>query len=85
MTDEGKYDFKTSTGETLREWSLKKELDEAELMIQDLKAKRAQDRDEMRDLELKLQKKDGDYQSARREALGFEGDTKRLREQLADA
>ena len=38
MTDEGKYEFKTSTGETLREWSLKKELDEAELMIQDLKA-----------------------------------------------
>ena len=33
MTDEGKYDFMTSKGESLREQFLKRELDEAELMI----------------------------------------------------
>ena len=33
---------------------------------------------------MKLQKKDGEYQSARREALGFEADAKRLQEQLQD-
>ena len=62
MTDEFKYDHMSATsGETLREWSLKKNLEEAELMIQELKSQRAEDREEIRELELKVQRKDGEY------------------------
>ena len=38
----------------------------------------------MRELEVKLTKKDGDYQAARREALGSGETVKSLRSQIAD-
>ena len=68
----------------LKEWSLKKNLEEAEHLIQELKSLRAEDRDNARELEVKLTKKDGDYQAARREALGSGETVKSLREQLGD-
>ena len=87
MTDEGKYSYMSTTDaapNNLREFSLKKNLEEAEHLIQELKALRAEDRDNIRELEVKLTKKDGEYQNARREALGSGETVKSLREQLAD-
>jgi hypothetical protein len=68
----------------LKEWSLKKNLEEAEHLIQELKVLRATDREEMREIELKLKKKDGDYQAARREALGSGESIKSIKDQLID-
>ena len=68
----------------LREFTLKKNLEEAEHMIQELKSLRAEDRDAIRELEVKLSKKDGDYQAGRRQALGSGETVKGLREQVAD-
>lgn len=73
MTDyKVKYDYMDKDGkpQSVKEWSLQKDLDDAHLLIQELQAKRAEDKEEIRNLELKLKKKDGDYSSARREALG---------------
>ena len=73
MTDfKTKYDYQSKGGEpqSVKEWSLQKELDDAHLLIQELQAKRAEDKEEYRELELKMKKKDGDYQAARREAIG---------------
>ena len=87
MTDyKGKYDYMPKDGEpqSVKEWSLQKDLDDAHLLIQELKAKRAEDKEEIRELELKLKKKDGDYSAARREALGAQETVKRMQEQLAD-
>ena len=87
MTDEGKYSYMSATDaapNNLKEFSLKKNLEEAEIMIQELKALRATDREEIRELEVKLKKKDGDYQAARREALGSGETVKSIKEQLID-
>ena len=87
MTNEGKYTYMSAEDgapSNLREFSLKKSLEEAEHMIQELKSLRAEDRENIRELEKKLTKKDGDYQAARREALGSGETVKSLREQLGD-
>ena len=68
----------------MKEWSLQKDLDDAHLMIQELQAKRAEDREEIKALELKMKKKDGDYSAAKREALGATETVKRMKDQLAD-
>ena len=73
MTDyKVKYDYMGKDGQpqSVKEWSLGKELEDANLLIQELQAKRAEEKEEYRNLEVKLKKKDGDYSSARREALG---------------
>ena len=73
MTDyKGKYDYTSGSGEpqSVKEWSLQKELDDAHLLIQELQAKRAEDKEDFRNVELKLKAKEGDYSAARREALG---------------
>lgn len=49
-----------------------------------MKSLRASDREELRELEIKLKKKDGDYQAARREALGSSETIKSLKDQLVD-
>ena len=85
MTDfKTKYDYQSKGGEpqSVKEWSLQKELDDAHLLIQELQAKRAEDKEEYRELELKMKKKDGDYQAARREAIGAQETVKRIQEQL---
>lgn len=87
MTDEGKYSYMSASDagpSNLKEFTMKKNLEEAEHLIQELKSLRAEDRDTIRELEVKLTKKDGDYQAARREALGSGETVKSLREQLAD-
>ena len=64
MTNEGKYSYMSSEDaapNNLREFTLKKNLEEAEHLIQELKSLRAEDRDTIRELEIKLTKKDGDY------------------------
>ena len=83
MTDVGKYSYMSAEDaapNNLRELSLKRSLEEAEHMIQELKSLRAEDRENIRDLERKLTKKDGDYQTQRREALGSGETVKSLRE-----
>lgn len=64
----------------LREFTLKKNLEDAEHMIQELKSLKAEDREAIRELEIKLTKKDGEYQTARRQALGSGETVKGLRE-----
>ena len=49
-------------------------------MIQELQAKRAEDREEIKALELKMKKKDGDYSAAKREALGATETVKRMKD-----
>ena len=73
MTDQGKYSYMSAEDaapNNLKEFTLKKNLEEAEHLIQELKSLRAEDRDSIRELEVKLTKKDGDYQATRRDALG---------------
>ena len=87
MTDQGKYSYMSAEDaapNNLREFSLKKNLEEAEHLIQELKALRAEDRENIRELEVKMAKKDGEYQNQRREALGSGETVKSLRQQLAD-
>ena len=87
MTDEGKYSYMSANDASpnnLKEFTLKKNLEEAEHLIQELKSLRAEDRENVRELEIKLTKKDGDYQTARREALGSGETTKSLRDQIGD-
>lgn len=45
----------------MKEWSLKRNLEDAEGLIQELKAKSAEDHEKIRALELKLKQKDMDY------------------------
>ena len=57
MTDfKVKYDYMSKDGEpqSMKEWSLQKELDDAHLLIQELKARQAEDKEEYRALEVKL-------------------------------
>ena len=60
MTDQGKYSYMSANDagpNNLKEFTLKKNLEEAEHLIQELKALRATDREEIRELEKKLKKK----------------------------
>ena len=87
MTDQGKYSYmgaEDAAPNNLREFTLKKNLEDAEHMIQELKSLKAEDREAIRELEIKLTKKDGEYQTARRQALGSGETVKGLREQVAD-
>ena len=57
MTDVGKYSYMTAADtepSSLKEWSLKRNLEDAELLIQELKSRQADDREEVRALEIKL-------------------------------
>jgi len=83
MTDQGKYSYMGSEDaapNNLKEFTLKKNLEEAEHLIQELKSLRAEDKEALRELELKMTKKDGDYQAARRQALGSSETVKGLRD-----
>ena len=83
MTDQGKYSYMSAEDaapNNLKEFTMKKNLEEAEHLIQELKSLRAEDRDTVRELEVKLTKKDGDYQASRRDALGQGETVKGLRE-----
>lgn len=87
MTDVGKYSYMTAADTeptTMKEWSLKRNLEDAEGLIQELKAKAAEDKETIRGLELKLKQKDMEYQQQRREALGANESVKRLTEQIKD-
>lgn len=80
MTDAGKYSYMSNaeTQPTMKEWSLKRNLEDAEILIQEMKAKAAEDLETIRQLEIKLKTKDGEYQQQRREALGANESVKRL-------
>lgn len=57
MTDVGKYSYISATDAqpaNVKEWSLKRNLEDAELLIQELKARQADDKEEYRALEIKL-------------------------------
>lgn len=57
MTDVGKYSYISaadSQPSSVKEWSMKRNLEDAELLIQELKARQAEDREEVRALEIKL-------------------------------
>jgi len=87
MTDVGKYSYMTpaeAEPTSLKEWSLKRNLDDAELLIQELKAKAAEDKEAIKALEVKLKQKDMDYQQQRREALGANESVKRLQDQVKE-
>jgi hypothetical protein len=45
----------------MKEWSLKRNLEDAEMLIQELKAKVAENKEAIRELEVKLKQKDMDY------------------------
>ena len=47
---------------SMKEWSLKRNLEDAEGLIQEMKAKAAEDKETIRSLELKLKQKDMEYQ-----------------------
>ena len=64
MTDVGKYSYMTASEaqpSNIKEWSLKKNLEDAQLLIQELKVRQAEDKEEIRSLEAKLKTKDMDY------------------------
>ena len=63
MTDLGKYSFMSNAVDSanLSEWALKKNLDDAELMIQELKVREAEQTENIRSLELKLKTKEMEF------------------------
>ena len=63
MTDCGKYDFMDAMdGGNMKENAMRKNLEDAEIMIQDLKDNQAKDRDELKKVEERAITKDQDYQ-----------------------
>ena len=88
QTDKGKYDTMgpqeggyVGTG---REWMLKRDLEDAELLIQQQKHLTAEQKDEMRDMREKLKKMEMDFRAAKREAMNGEETNNRLKEQLKE-
>lgn len=65
MTEMGKYSFMPNAVDptNLSEWALKKNMDDAELMIQELKVREAEQTENVRSLELKFKTKEMEYQS----------------------
>ena len=64
MTDSVKYDYMSAADTqptSMKEWSLKRNLEDAEMLIQELKAKAAEDKENIRELEIKLKQKDMEY------------------------
>jgi len=59
MTELGKYDFMDAMeGGNLKEMAMRKNLEDAEIMIQDLKDQQAKDRDELKKVEERAITKD---------------------------
>lgn len=87
MTGVGKYQYMSASEtepQTLKEWSLKKNLEDAEILIQELKARQADDKEKIRQLETNLKHKDLEYNLASRESLSAQETVKRLQDQLKD-
>lgn len=60
MTDQGKYHYTESDQYTNKEWTLKKNLQDAELLIQELKVFQQEDKDRIKLLEERLKHKDSE-------------------------
>jgi len=63
---------------------LKRDLEDAELLIQQQKHLTAEQKDEMRDMREKLKKMEMDFRAAKREAMNGEETNNRLKEQLKE-
>ena len=85
QTDLGKYSFMTAeegvyTSST--EWTLKRNLEDAELLIQEHLNSNAETKDQMLSIQEKMKRVDVDYRDLKRELMGERETNKRLREQL---
>lgn len=88
MTDTGKYSYSldpTSGAATMKEVSLRKQLEDTEFSAQDLRVALQEARDDAKRIELQLQKKETEHQGSRREAINATEQNKRLQEQLKES
>lgn len=86
MTDGGKYDYQTAEQHrgSGKEWTLQRELQDAELLIQQHQNSSADNREELQSVFEKMKRMEVDYKNARREALNADATNTRLKEQLKD-
>lgn len=64
------------------EWALKRNLEDAELLIQEHLNSNADTKDQMLSIQEKMKRVDMDYKDMKRELMGEKETNKRLREQL---
>jgi len=64
------------------EWTLKRNLEDAELLIQEHLNSNADTKDQMLSIQDKMKRVDVDYRDLKRELMGEKETNKRLREQL---
>ena len=88
MTDMGKYSFQGSdqgglTGDA-KAWALKRNLEDAEMLIQDMRHAEADLKEEVQRGEQKMKQGEMDCKSARREAANANATNERMKEQLKD-
>jgi len=85
QTETGKYSFMSveegAYGGT-KDWTMKRNLEDAELLIQEQRNNTADAKEEILQLEQKMKKLEMDYRTTKREALSANETNKRLREQL---
>lgn len=84
MTDGGKYDYMSKAPATSSEWSLKRNLEDAELLIQEQKHAQADLKDQLKHVEEKLKYSEMDFKNARREQLNLQETNNRMKEQLKE-
>lgn len=85
MTDKTKFDFSdTSQPSTAKEWTLKRNLEDAEMLIQDQKHTQADLQDRIKQLEEKLRLVETEHKGTRRDALNEKETNNRLKEQIKD-
>lgn len=84
MTDGGKYDYITQAPASSSEWSLKRNLEDAEMLIQEQKHAQADLKDQVKHLEEKLKFSEMDFKNARREQLNLQETNNRMKEQLKE-
>lgn len=84
MTDLTKFNFMDSqTGgytSGTKEWGLKRNLEDAEMLIQELRHEQADHKEEIMRLEEKMKKTEMEYKTARRESLNMQETNNRLKE-----
>ena len=88
MTDQTKFNFMdANTGGITsgqKEWGLKRNLEDAEMLIQEMRHEQADHKEEIMQLEEKMKKTEMEYKTARRESLNMQETNNRLKEQLKD-
>ena len=83
QTDQTKYDF-SNAGDNARDWTMKRNLEDAELLLQNERNLGAEAKDHINHVEQKCKKLEMELQAAKRDALNQKETNNRMKEQLQD-